>query len=135
MDLSRKTLDELKQIAKANNIKGYSTLRKPALIKYLESFETAPVCEKLRKSEVLHLAKKVGVNPRKTIEQLCAEISAKTRNLSKLRKRFPSPSIKKSNPLKTLREKLLDLLYNTTPLSDEAIKEIMECARMVVAIR
>jgi hypothetical protein len=181
MDLSKKTIDELKQIAKANNLTGYSTLRKPALVRYLESFgpilvcekrkpapvcerkpttvcerkptavcerlrrtapvcerkptpvcerKTAPVCENLQRSEVLQLAKEAGVNPQKTISQLCAEINAKTHNLLH-QTRWTSPSPKKSNPL---REKLRDLLYSMTPLSDDAIKEVMECARYVVAI-
>jgi hypothetical protein len=136
MDLSLKTLDELKQIAKANNITGYSGLRKPALVRLLSDFqpEKSTVCESMKSSEVLHLAKQVGVSTKKSIAQLCEEIAVAQRSISeKESSRKKIPSAKKTN-LKTLQENLSDLLYETTPLSSTAIKEILKCAKMVVTI-
>jgi hypothetical protein len=136
MDLSLKTLDELKQIAKANNLTGYSGLRKPALIRLLSDSkpEKSTACESMKSSDVLHLAKQVGVSTRKSIAQLCKEIGAAQRTISeKESSRRKIPSAKKVT-IKSLEENLSDLLYETTPLSSAAIKEILKCAKTVISI-
>jgi predicted DNA-binding ribbon-helix-helix protein len=132
MDLSRKTLDELKRIAKNKNVKGYASLRKPALIRLLGSLDSSPsVCENMERVEVLRLAKRIGINPQKTVQELCAEINEKNGDVSKF---YNNSSSLKIKTLNSLQEKLSTLLYNQTPLSDQAIEAVMKSAAVVVQI-